>query len=174
MSAIIRVMRQYASDMIVRVDQDEETGIIFVLEMQEALPMKHDQALHLYYALEEYLKLNTDTIEELREEALQEREERLAANRSQPIVKTVDRSGYVYLIEQNGLHKIGITKNLKNRMTAMKTSSGHPIDLIWSMHYPAMDELEHALHVRYESKRTQGEWFNLTPEDVEYIKGLSS
>jgi hypothetical protein len=36
-----------------------------------------------------------------------------------------------------------------------------------------MRELERMLHARFADKRVDGEWFILTPEDVEYIKGLA-
>ena len=81
--------------------------------------------------------------------------------------------GYVYLIKsETGHYKIGRTNNPDNRMRAFG------IKLPFRVHYEHlikskdMCALETELHQRFAQKRLDGEWFNLSDEDVAYIKSL--
>lgn len=84
---------------------------------------------------------------------------------------------YIVRNPQNGLVKIGITKNIKTRFYQLCSQSG--IDLhLWMVvgHEAGYDEkpivLEKFLHKFYKSKKVRGEWFNLSARDIVDIRVL--
>ena len=79
---------------------------------------------------------------------------------------------YVYLIKTNsGIHKIGMTTDTAKRITAFR---GLPfqVEYVCIIQSNKARELESQLHQQFAQKRINGEWFNLSPEDVEHIKSL--
>lgn len=89
--------------------------------------------------------------------------------------KQSNKSGYVYLIRsQDGYFKIGHTSDPDNRMKTFSVKLPFDVEyvcLIWS---GDRFELERSLHDLYKSKHVNGEWFNLSDEDVNYLKGLAN
>lgn len=86
---------------------------------------------------------------------------------------TEGMDGFVYLIKaENGLYKIGKTKNVSKRMQPFSVSFPMKWELIHyfqSLNYTAAEQ---ALHKKYADKRNTGEWFELQPEDAAYIIGV--
>lgn len=82
----------------------------------------------------------------------------------------------VYLVELNGTryYKIGCSTNVSRRMKEFSCLFPEKADLICSITTDDMYTLESELHERFKDKRTNGEWFLLDDEDVEYIKGLAN
>lgn len=81
--------------------------------------------------------------------------------------------GYVYLIQSaSGQCKIGLSKNVEKRFKALSHSSPVKLELIHSIYTEDMTDTESMLHELFSSKRVKGEWFELSPDDIEYIKGL--
>jgi hypothetical protein len=78
--------------------------------------------------------------------------------------------GYVYLIEMRGDYKIGRTKSWRG--SRKKAFSGYPyrVTLVALLRSFNAAELESALHARYAKKRLRGEWFALSPADVQEIQ----
>lgn len=84
-------------------------------------------------------------------------------------------SGYVYLLKaDNGLYKIGHTGDYRDRIRTFKVKL--PFDVQYEHIIPADDRLqvELTLHKRYAKQRIRGEWFDLSTEDVRYIKSLGT
>lgn len=89
--------------------------------------------------------------------------------------KTNARDGFVYLIQSpTGTYKIGRTINPADRMKTFTVKL--PFEVEYTCVIPADDMyyLERTLHAQFADKRVNGEWFKLSPEDVEYIKGLAT
>lgn len=109
----------------------------------------------------------SDHIQELRDELERRAElfwkERQSQKRP---AKRANMKGYVYLIESNGLVKIGRAKDIKNRLRAYTTENPHGIrPLAYALVEDAgTKELE--LHEHFAIKRRQGEWFDLTAEET--------
>ncbi|WP_395138279.1 GIY-YIG nuclease family protein [Armatimonas sp.] len=88
------------------------------------------------------------------------------------------RSGvpeFVYLVQaDNGLVKIGRTRNIKNRLSELRV--GSPCELELLVMVKALDcvLLEQRLHRRFAKTRVRGEWFRLSMEDIEYVRRLTS
>lgn len=87
--------------------------------------------------------------------------------------KPAEIKGWVYLLKSPlGAFKIGRTKNPNDRLKTFKTSLPFEVEYLHLIETPDMVGLEQVLHLRYHNKRVNGEWFNLSPDDVAYIKGL--
>ncbi len=75
-------------------------------------------------------------------------------------------SGWIYLIRNGGLHKIGITQNFEQRMNQLK-----PDDIVAKKMTETYEELERQLHNEYAAVRLpQTEYFRLTGSDVNKVK----
>lgn len=81
-------------------------------------------------------------------------------------------SEYIYFIKdtKNNTIKIGITGNIKNRMSALQTSSPYKLELIKLIDGDINKEKE--LHLRFDKYRLSGEWFESSRELLEYIDSL--
>lgn len=79
--------------------------------------------------------------------------------------------GYVYLIHEEGndsLYKIGVTrsKDVSKRVKALQTGNGTKLVLKDYFHTNKPFKMEMMLHNKYNSVREEGEWFNLSEDDV--------
>ena len=83
--------------------------------------------------------------------------------------------GFVYLLKaDNGFYKIGRTKSLDDRIKQLEIASPHELELILVIETDNCRNIEESLHLRFDDKRSRGEWFELSEADVEYIKGLGA
>lgn len=67
----------------------------------------------------------------------------------------------VYLVECNGLYKIGISADINKRILGLQTASPHPIKCI--AYYKTVNDarnVEAALHKVFAKYRMIGEWFD--------------
>jgi len=83
------------------------------------------------------------------------------------------RKGYVYLLSGGPYHKIGCAQDVDRHITQIQPKAPFVLNLVCSIPADDMYELESTLHGQFADSRTNGEWFILTPKDVEYIKGLT-
>ena len=75
-------------------------------------------------------------------------------------------SGWLYLIRNRDIYKIGITKNFKNRMRQLK-----PDSVIAKLYTSDFKKLERELHYRYKKYRIpQTEYFRLDNSHLREIK----
>lgn len=84
--------------------------------------------------------------------------------------------GYVYVIRSQYGFKIGKTVNIKSRTKLFSVKLPFPISV---EHYAKFDDYSKAerdFHKEFHAKRLEGEWFNLSPEDLTKIKsrGISA
>lgn len=88
-------------------------------------------------------------------------------------VKRRNTAGWVYLLHSvDGLYKIGRTIDPNNRLRTFSVKLPFDVKYDHLIKCNDMYALETRLHHKYADKRIKGEWFNLSPEDVEYIKTL--
>lgn len=94
--------------------------------------------------------------------------------RNFPTRQRANREGYVYLIESStGNYKIGRTVNPDNRMATFSVKLPFEIEYTCLIKCDDMYQMERDLHNRFQHRHVNGEWFKLSPEDVNYIKGLA-
>ena len=82
------------------------------------------------------------------------------------------RSGYVYILKNGGRqeYKIGISDSIPKRGMQLSTLSPENLELIHSIKATSPKAVERFLHDKFNSKRIQGEWFNLSTSDIKWIK----
>ena len=80
------------------------------------------------------------------------------------------KKGYVYLIESQGVYKIGITKQIKERVNRYTTENPFPVKLILSYKVENCLEKEEYLLSKFKDKNIHGEWFKLSQADVKFIQ----
>lgn len=82
--------------------------------------------------------------------------------------------GYVYLIKAStGHYKIGRTSDPKNRLKTFNVKLPFEVEFECVIQTSNMYDLEAELHTQFSQYRINGEWFNLEPAHVEYIKSLA-
>lgn len=87
----------------------------------------------------------------------------------------VPQPGHVYVLRgESGHHKIGRAAKVDRRVTQLATQAPYQVEFIHS--FPCADMLaaEKALHAKYAAKRSVGEWFDLTPEDVAWLLSINN
>lgn len=78
----------------------------------------------------------------------------------------LNRFGYIYLIKaETGQYKIGRSTNVPKRMNLFSVKLPFRFDIIHVFPADNAHDAESRLHKYFESKRTNGEWFNLQPSD---------
>lgn len=94
----------------------------------------------------------------------------LGISRAQVVIKRLEGGPvdcrYVYLMRKGALHKIGISRDPDVR----KTQVGSGVELIWCQQSPLAASMELAYHAHFAEKRKHGEWFDLSPEDIKWLK----
>lgn len=101
--------------------------------------------------------------------AEQQRRERTVRPSKKP------RPGYIYLVRAitpDNHYKIGLSKNPVTRIESMSVKLPFPIESIHQFPTNNMHIAERQLHERYADKRANGEWFQLTDQDVQDICGI--
>lgn len=80
----------------------------------------------------------------------------------------------VYLIQEKyaGLYKIGLTKNYPARKIGLELQIPYGFKTIRVIACQDCRRLERELHEKFKDKRKRGEWFDLSPADVKYIRRL--
>lgn len=81
--------------------------------------------------------------------------------------------GYVYILRaQNGLFKIGKTKDPKARFESIKTSSPERVEVYRVFLSSDYSETEARLHRLFSEFRELGEWFRLTDDELAAIDAI--
>lgn len=81
--------------------------------------------------------------------------------------------GFVYLAELKGVYKIGRSGDPAKRMLTLRREYGEVAVLVCAIEVEDMYLAEAALHTQFLHRHFEAELFDLTPADVEYIKGLA-
>jgi hypothetical protein len=77
-------------------------------------------------------------------------------------------SASVYLMQSMDLFKIGVARNVKSRLAAIRGSNPHNVKLITSIELASEESaycVEHQMHHRFLNERVHLEWFRIKEED---------
>lgn len=92
---------------------------------------------------------------------------------STPTPKPKRASGFLYLVKSDrGYYKIGKTKNPDDRQRTFGVQLPFEVEFVHVIESDAYHWAEEQLHARFSGQRIKGEWFDLTEEDVAWIKSL--
>ncbi len=67
---------------------------------------------------------------------------------------------------EGNFYKIGITSNLKNRLTTLQTSSPVPLEVFFKYRTFHAEAIEEKLHDHFKNHNTSGEWFILDEHNM--------
>lgn len=81
-------------------------------------------------------------------------------------------AGFVYIVRGESYYKIGYSEDPAKRIAVMNTKAPFPLYTIFLIPTEDKYACEKALHARFANRRTQGEWFALTPDDLAEIRML--
>lgn len=157
-------------------------------DRQEVIPVRHFDGCVMTKAdvetiikgLTNYLnnRFSEEDIEKFNNEMIRDRERMLYGNdepkektRREALFGSKVQEGVVYFIREkfSGTIKIGKTKNLKSRTKQFGVKLPFEWEYIKVIDSKDYSLTEMLLHKKFESKRTNGEWFSLTNEDINDI-----
>jgi Meiotically Up-regulated Gene 113 (MUG113) protein len=79
--------------------------------------------------------------------------------------------GYVYIVNCNGIYKIGYTMDsVASRVSNIQMSNPNKVRLVCSIPSQTASTLERELHQRFRDRRVRGEWYQLTRRQVEALQ----
>lgn len=82
---------------------------------------------------------------------------------------------YIYLIKADKYTKIGVAKHPEGRLKEISVGCPFKPELVLTKPLGKLCYLvERALHIKYANKGTNGEWFELEKQDIEYIHNTTS
>lgn len=82
------------------------------------------------------------------------------------------KNGFVYVMKSDAspLYKIGLTTRPEERLKQIQEQALSKVDFVFLVQSDDIVRLEVELHRMFSEKRVRGEWFELTPHDIEQIK----
>lgn len=88
---------------------------------------------------------------------------------TEPAAKQADTRSVYFIQADNGLIKIGVAANPKDRIRTLRTMSPVPLRLVLVL--PGRGAAgESELHARFAEHRSHGEWFHSAPELISFIQ----
>lgn len=135
---------------------------------EEDLEIEDRNAMRAYWAAVRHFKDKYPSAQ-----ALYQSEQRLDSPKTPKNKRPL--AGYVYLISTTtGDYKIGCSSKPDTRLKAFSKLFPFSVNCEVLIKTENMNKLESDLHQRFADKRSNGEWFRLSAEDVDYIRGLST
>jgi len=167
---IIRAIKVHAHS-------ENGTETYWALADQMGFLLEHWEAMEIIEAvLPFYDQYTNEQIKEANEHEMNERYPRhsLSKTPKNPSGRARNaQKGYVYLMRSGKHYKIGASKDPDTRRDFLGTKPPFEIEIVCTIPTDDMFGLEDELHVQFSDKHVNGEWFELEPSDVAYIKGLA-
>ena len=82
--------------------------------------------------------------------------------------KTNDWDTCLYvMVAETGYAKVGITKNLKQRLNAIQNGNPHEVSVYWSRCYHGQSRIiEQTTLKHFAESRLRGEWLDVPPDEI--------
>lgn len=90
------------------------------------------------------------------------------------IESIIPEQGFVYLMYDGELWKIGKALNIESRKKQLERQLGKKLELLHSIKSDDYSRAEAEMHFRYQHCRIRGEWFDLKPHELESIRTLKT
>lgn len=107
-----------------------------------------------------YFKINKEALKELEESEYNKDKRKSNIGTLKPI----------YLLQSESLYKIGIAKDVDSRWKSINNLPYEVNIISYSDLINNPNKIEAELHNKYKNKRVNGEWFSLSPEEVEEVR----
>ena len=98
----------------------------------------------------------------------------LRKNVDKDLESIIPEQGFVYLMFDGELWKIGKALNIASRKKQLEGQLGKPLELLHSIRSDDYSRAEAEMHYRHRHCRIRGEWFNLSTCEFENIKRIDS
>ncbi|MBD2414515.1 hypothetical protein FACHB389_31500 [Nostoc calcicola FACHB-389] len=85
------------------------------------------------------------------------------------------KPGYIYVVHaiNTDRYKIGKSVNPNNRLVSLSKQAPYKLKLLFSFAVQDMSKAEKQLHQYFIDKQVNSEWFQLSNDDIEYLKSWS-
>lgn len=90
------------------------------------------------------------------------------------IESIIPEQGFVYLMYDGELWKIGKALNIESRKKQLERQVGKKLELLHSIKSDDYSRAEAEMHFRYRHCRIRGEWFDLKPQELEAVYGIKT
>lgn len=80
---------------------------------------------------------------------------------------------HIYVMECQGFYKVGITENVRHRVSTVQTASPFPVTLVASWRSADAKREEKRIHSLLHRYHERGEWFKLPPALVAELLKLA-
>ena len=97
----------------------------------------------------------------------------LRKNVDKDLESIIPEQGFVYLMFDGELWKIGKALSIASRKKQLERQLGKPLKLLHSIQSDDYSRAEAEMHYRYRHCRTRGEWFDLSASEIETINGTT-
>jgi len=157
------------SDLITfRLDKEGNAEITDYMGM----PFKRDDVVWLMRVVQRYLEQHSsEKIDYLFGEWYDQMNEPCRYISTEPRPKK-QAQGYVYLLHGGGYFKIGKTINLSVRNRQIGLQLPFEVTLVHAISTNDINDSERYWHTKFRTKRLNGEWFNLSEEDVSEFSSI--
>ena len=98
----------------------------------------------------------------------------LRKNVDKDLESIIPEQGFVYLMFDGELWKIGKALNIASRKKQLERQLDKTLELLHSIQSDDYSRAEAEMHYRYRHCRIRGEWFDLSPDESANIKGINS
>jgi len=158
------------------VDPDADDGDAIYAIDQGGFVMTRDETMELFHRVIAGIDALGDDRIAAHNEQLDEKHfgdpprERSSASRAAaaPPLRR-ERPGDVYLITNGHLYKIGVSTDTVRRLREIERASGMPVTILAKRAVLDMLSYEQERHERYASYRREGEWFDLSNDELDAL-----
>lgn len=79
---------------------------------------------------------------------------------------------YLYLIQCQQYFKIGVANDVESRLAQLSTGNPYTLKVLAVYGYDNAEFVERAVHQRFALKRTRGEWFELSSDEINIFRNV--
>ena len=88
------------------------------------------------------------------------------------VKNTTEGLVYLFKIKSKNHYKIGVTTNLSKRINQISLKMPFELEVIHTIKCKNIYELEKEFHEKFKKKNINGEWFELSKDDIIYIQNF--
>lgn len=152
-----------------QVDNNNEDFILIPTEYNGKF-ISREKAKFIIKGLKNYIDYFSD--EEIKEANKLPKKNIEHTNKNKPNVVPYNKKGFVYFLkaEKTNWYKIGMTNNLHDRLNQLRPIMPFKIKIAYYIKANNRYKLEKKIHKVFKDKKINGEWFELSTNDIQLIK----